>query len=80
MALFILLGLLEAFGTINYSTFLEPLLELGLGDIILQWFWSFLSDCAQKVVLGDYCSTQRRHIFLALLDNCINSFKKEDKS
>lgn len=55
MVSLILLDFLEPFSTINYSIFLEPLVELGLGAIILQWFWSFLSDCAQKVVLGDYC-------------------------
>lgn len=38
MVMLILLDLLEALGTINYSTFLETLVESGRGAIILQWF------------------------------------------
>ena len=56
VTLLILLDLAAAFDTINHGVFLDRLAGLGVGGIALQWFRSFLTDCVQRVVLGDSCS------------------------
>lgn len=54
-SLLILLCILMAFNSICCDILPECLAGLGLDRPLLYWFYSFLSNRSQKMLLGDYC-------------------------
>ena len=62
-AVLILLDLSAAFGTIDHTTLLQRLHELGIWDAALDWFRSYLSQRRQSVVINGTRSSFRNMSF-----------------
>lgn len=85
-SIFALLDISVAFSTINHGIFWGQLKELGLGDIILCWFTSFLSlkpapisvDSWQSLLCGVPQGLVLSHLFLKSTWNGWSIITKEE--
>lgn len=64
MILLVLLDVSVAFNTINHSSLLDCLIDLGTGGIALQQFYSYFSDGFQAMLLRDSLLLEMKIIFL----------------
>ena len=52
----IMLDLLKYFDTVNYDILLMKLKCMGLNDVAVNWFWSYLTNRTQVRNVGDVLS------------------------